>query len=106
VQVAVPLVWSFKLLMLILVVSDIDQFAKPKARGDGGQPLGNTGLAMNCCWFPGAGVVWLATALCGEMLIPVRLQLVPIDPPPHPAAAAVRTRAKTIRAGLMRVMRH
>jgi len=35
VHVAVPLVWSFKLLMLMLIGSETDQVAKPKGPGAG-----------------------------------------------------------------------
>jgi hypothetical protein len=62
-QVAVPYVWSFTLLMLTLTVSETDHVAKLKGIGGGMQPEGSVNPAMNCCWLPGDAAVWLATAL-------------------------------------------
>src|SRR5690349_4082191 len=95
VHVAVPLVWSFKLLMLTLIGSETDQVAKSKGSGGGIHPFGNTGPARNCCWLPGAAEAWLATALCGATLSAVILQL-GVESPPHPAAARDSNRAQRI----------
>lgn len=99
-HVATPLVWSFALLMLTLTGSETDQVAKPKGKGGGTHPWGNTGLAMNCCWFPGAAALWFAEPLAGEIDIPVMLQSWLLEPP-QPAAAKLRSRAPKIRVIFM-----
>jgi hypothetical protein len=101
-HVAVPLVWSFKLLMLMLTGSETDQVAKAKGNGGGMQPFGKTGLARNCCWFPGAAAVWLATALWGAMLSAVELQLRALLPP-QPAAAKHNSKPMTVFAGVVSI---
>jgi len=92
-HVATPLVWSFALLMLTLTGSETDQVAKPKGKGGGTHPLGNTGPGMNCCWFPGGAALWFATPLAGEIETPVMVQSWLLEPP-QPAAKLRRKAQK------------
>ena len=76
--------------MLTFVVSETAKVAKKNDTGGIGHPEGNTGVALNCCWFPGAAAVWLAVASKGKRLSAVMLQS--WVEAPQPAAAKHRSR--------------